>query len=107
MYEVLQIANRLQKSGIRISFGWVPVHMGVKGNDLADRYAKQAIQKQEVDVNEQHSKAEVRSIIKNKVRDIWQYMWDHESTGRNLYKIQRRVGGSRNTVRNNQEENII
>ena len=107
VYEVLQLANKLQKSGIRISFGWVPAHMGVKGNELADRYAKQAIQKQEVDINEQHSKSEVRSIIKKKVRDIWQYMWDHESTGRNLYKIQRRGGGSRNTVRNNQEENII
>ena len=107
VYEVLQLANQMQKSGIRIAFGWVPAHMGVKGNELADRYAKQAVLKQEVEINEHHSKAEVRSIIKIKVGEIWQYMWDHESTGRNLYKIQRRVGGSRSTVRNNQEENII
>ena len=40
---VLQLANKLQK----ISFGWVPAHMRVKGNELADKYAKQAIQKQE------------------------------------------------------------
>ena len=71
VYEVLQLANRLQKSGIRISFGWIQAHMGVKGNEPADRYAKQAILKQEVDINEQHSKAEVGSIIKNKVRYIW------------------------------------
>ena len=107
VYEVLQLANQMQKSGIRIAFGWVPAHMGVKGNELADRYAKQAVLKQEVEINEHHSKAEVRSIIKIKVGDIWQYMWDHESRGRILYKIQRRVGGSRSTVRNNQEENII
>ena len=107
VYEVLQLANQMQKSGIRIAFGWVPAHMRVKGNELADRYAKQAVLKQEVEINEHHSKAKVRSIIKIKVGEIWQYMWDHESTGRNLYKIQRRVGGSRSTVRNNQEENII
>ena len=71
----------VKKSGIRISFGWVPVHMGVKGNELADKYAKQAIQKQEIDDNEQHSKAEVRSIIKNKVRGACGTIKAHQELG--------------------------
>ena len=41
VYEVLQLANQMQKSRIRIALGWVPAHMGVKVNELADRYAKQ------------------------------------------------------------------
>ena len=80
VYEILHLQSRLQKSGIRITLGWVPAHVGVVGNEAADKYAKQAI-KQEIELNISYSKAEVKCIIKEKVKGIWQYMWDEESTG--------------------------
>jgi len=40
LLEILQLASGLQKAGLKFSFLWVPAHIGVEGNELADIYAK-------------------------------------------------------------------
>ena len=106
VYEILHLQSRLQKSGIRITLGWVPAHVGVVGNEAADKYGKQAI-KHKIELNISYSKAEVKCIIKEKVKGIWQYMWDEESTGRHLYNIQKQVGRGRATSTSHQEEGMV
>lgn len=66
LLEVLQLASGLQKAGKMFSFLWVPAHIGVEGNELADVWAKRAADKDIIDVDIKHSKAEVKSIIKTR-----------------------------------------
>lgn len=76
--EILHLGNSLVKSGISLSFTWVPAHRGVKGNEVADKLAKQATQKNSVDID---SKAEIKSTVKSSnVSDKWQHLWEYRAS---------------------------
>ena len=64
VYDILQLANSLSKSGISTTFIWVPAHIGVGGNELADRCAKKAAAElPDIEVDIEYSKSEVKSIF--------------------------------------------
>ncbi len=71
---------------------WFPAHVGIKGNEEADKIAKQAVDDEMVEIELPHSIREIKSVIKEKVIKKWQQYWDNESTGRHLYAIQKKVG---------------
>lgn len=48
LIEIVQLANGLQASGRRVTFLWIPAHIGVEGNELADEHAKRATEKNNV-----------------------------------------------------------
>jgi len=58
---------------------------------LADIYAKKAAGKDNIDIDIKYSKAEVKSIIKSKMYEKWQFCWDNQSYGRHLFRIQPKV----------------
>ncbi|XP_048015377.1 uncharacterized protein LOC125247880 [Megalobrama amblycephala] len=107
LIEILQTLYRIQMMGLEVSFCWVPAHIGVKGNELADECAKEATGKSDIDIKVNYSKAEMKFLIKQHVKNRWQKQWVDERTGRWLYNIQRIVGKGRITRRNRKEESII
>lgn len=42
VYEIL-IMCKIQCLGVHVRFVWVPAHVGIHGNELADKYAKQVL----------------------------------------------------------------
>ena len=84
LFEVLQSITRIVQQGRQIHFLWVPAHVGVKGNEKADKMAKKALEKEKVEMNISLSKAEVKSLIWEKVNKMWQDKWDSEEKGRYL-----------------------
>ena len=92
--------------GLIVVFVWVPAHIGVEGNERADKMAKRAI-KHSISFIVKISKSEGKSIIKEKLMEIWQKRWDEDKTGRWFYKIQKMVGERRNGRRNRKEERVI
>lgn len=85
---------------------WVPAHRGVKGNEIADSLAKEAI-KQENVMEILLSRTEIKAMIKSKITNKWQDKWNQGTTGRHLYNIQNEVGKMRRTGRSTKEENVI
>ncbi len=72
----------------------------MRGIERADRLAKTALKKGNVEMQVSISKAEVKSVIwektqTNKNNEICQGRWDQEGKGRHLYQIQKSVKGSR------------
>jgi len=48
LLEIVQAVYRINKVGVIIKFIWIPAHIGVEGNKIADKYAKNATKKSEV-----------------------------------------------------------
>lgn len=62
----------IQQQGIVIQFVWVPAHKGVKGNEEADKLAREANKNEEVQLNIPISDTEVKILIKCNLNKIWQ-----------------------------------
>lgn len=76
---------RLYQSGIDVHFCWVPAHEGVKGNENADKLAKEALQK-EISIPIPLGKGEGKAIIKKKGIEIWQKWWEEDKKGGDITK---------------------
>ena len=105
--EVYKALFQLELGGIATHFLWVPAHAGVEGNEQVDKLAKMTLKHKEVDLQIPVSKDEVKVLIKNHVKSIWQVYWDDNEKGRHLYNIQKQVDKGRMEGRNRKEENLI
>lgn len=47
---------------------WILAHMGIEGNELADKFAKQASRREQVDIKIDYGKEEMKSIIKTEAK---------------------------------------
>ena len=70
----LNIHSILQR-GVNVTFLWIPSHVGIDGNDMADEYAKEGLKLPEI------SKTKVihtdyRQSISNLVHKQWEADWD-------------------------------
>lgn len=107
LYEVLQLSTNLVSKGSQVKFMWVPAHVGIRGNEMADKLAKRALLKDTVELQISLSKTEVKSIVWEKINQMWQVRWDREERGRQLYRIQNSVKGNRLAGGNRREEIVI
>lgn len=70
--------------GIAVIFLWVPAHIGIKGNKMADKYIDVAV-----------SKTEIKSVIKQREGKGGKSYGRKRGKGRWFYKNQKRVGEKR------------
>ncbi len=54
---------RVQAHDRVVSFVWVPAHVGIDGNEIADKHAKTSLNKNNVEIDVKISKAEAKTII--------------------------------------------
>lgn len=97
----------VRRQSTEIVFMWVPAHVGVRGNERADRVAKQAVGRTDTDINIKLSRSQGKSIVWKETNKKWQQQWDQEAKGRHLYDIQSKVGTVRREGECRKEETVI
>ena len=91
--EVIREKKKLEEKEVTVEVSWSPGHADIKGNDYADKLAKEAAQ--EAKDSEQLSAVillgDVKSAAKESGKKKWQDMWDKSDTGRDLYRFRQKV----------------
>ncbi|XP_018024940.1 uncharacterized protein LOC108680578 [Hyalella azteca] len=82
---VLKITHLLSTSQNKFILAWVPSHMGIKGNELADKVAREALSLPQT-VATLHSDRELRSMIAAHFHAQWQQQWNNSTCRLRLYK---------------------
>ena len=83
--EIRKNIDRTMKSHeIRIFMQWIPSHIGIKGNEIADQLAKQGSSLPQPQAPVSYETAS--RIIKTNLQEEWLNSWAMGTTGRNVYR---------------------
>ncbi|GBM19420.1 putative RNA-directed DNA polymerase from transposon BS, partial [Araneus ventricosus] len=85
-FNILELHDRLTTKGFTILFCWIPSHVGISGNELADNLARSATNSFNSPVPVNDVKKYVKSILHSK----WLAQWDLKNTNK-LQSIKRLI----------------
>jgi hypothetical protein len=89
------LRKELELADVTVHIDWTPGHAGIKGNDIADRLAKEAAKEAEEMETEYSlfvtSQSDIRHSARESVRIKWQRRWKIVETGRHLYGLKPQV----------------
>ena len=74
--EIITLSTKLSYQGKHIHLEWIPSHCGVHGNNMADFYAKYALQNN-LEICNKLSFSEIKNIITSEYIKLWQDRWNN------------------------------
>ena len=89
---MIELNHSINTSGTSTRFQWVPSHVGLSGNERADRLAKEALDQPIIRIQVNKESMEIYQEIDGISRARWQRYWDDCLLGRHFYAIQKEVG---------------
>ena len=104
--KISKVINAMQNK--TVVFEWIPSHIGIKGNEAADKAAKKATKNRllyRLPINID----EYNTITKKKIFQQWQSEWTREWSNRpcHLYKIKPALGDWKSSYRENRREEVV
>ena len=78
--QILKSSNDLTKAGKQITFLWIPAHVGIYGNESADKAAKLSLKIPEISLNLPISKSEIKSVNIQKINKKWHNQYQNSNS---------------------------
>ena len=84
--------KNLEQAGVKVELSWTPGHSDIKGNDLADKLAKEAAEeaKEKKDLPPVITMGDVKTAARESGRKKWQDMWEKAEAGRHLLRTDKK-----------------
>ena len=91
--EVKTDIKKLEESGVKVEISWTPGHSDIKGNEYADKLAKEAADeaKERIDLPPVITMGDVKTAARESGRKKWQDMWEKSEKGRHLFNFRPKV----------------
>jgi ribonuclease HI len=84
--EILVAVTGLYNSGCRVQLAWIPAHIGIAGNERADKEANKGRHSNNI-ITTGLGKSEAKSKIRQIINNEWKKKWDSSEKGRNAYPL--------------------
>ncbi len=107
LFSILQIHSRIVQNDTSVDIICVPAHVGIKGNEEVDKLAKQALQRETIEIQVPLSKSEIKVLIWNKVSKEWQVKWNNGEKGRFLFSLINKVNQNIKCIGKSRKEEVI
>jgi hypothetical protein len=99
-----KFSRKLQRRGITISFMWIPGHVGIRGNEMVDAEAKEALSKPITDFD-RISSDDLRAAVNRVCMQQWQELWNNIA-GNKLRNIKLDTSAWPTSARNSRKEEV-
>lgn len=73
--DIQHLYKGIYEQGMRVVFSWVPGHVGIYGNELADSVAKTAAVRTTIDIPIPLQTSEIKTSYKMELKAKWQNLW--------------------------------
>ena len=84
LLDFFKLHSMLCSDDYDITFVWIPSHVGIRGNEIVDSLARQAVVEERSDSSVPFS--DLKPLVTNYIKKEWQKEWDLQSDNK-LYKI--------------------
>ena len=74
MTTIQDMLHKIEVDQKEVVFRWVPGHVGIRGNEAADRTAKEALEKEPTDNLMPFS--DLKPLTAKYIHQVWQKEWD-------------------------------
>ena len=79
--------HKLELMGTAVTLSWVPSHVGIAGNEFADRLAAEGAELEEPTLSRMINHREFTPLVRIWLNQQWQEMWQAEERGRHAFSI--------------------
>jgi len=84
---LLEVQELITQHAHSITMVWLPSHLGIKGNEAADRLANSATSHSSVDIDIGFELSESYQQVDNHIMDIWQDRWSKVTKALHYHEI--------------------
>ncbi|XP_074026912.1 uncharacterized protein [Leptinotarsa decemlineata] len=70
----------ISRENKNIIFLWVPSHVGIRGNELADKAAREALRDQNINFEEELEYGDQKAYFKKLLKDSWNSRWQNSQS---------------------------
>ena len=88
----------------KITLLWIPSHVGIRGNENADKAAKNALNLQQTNIKLPYT--DFKHIIRSAIQTDWQQRWSLETSNK-LFQVQPKLGTRLPCRRDRREEVVL